>query len=224
MGVDCPVGSLLPWRSAMTGRNVRILASSIRASGRARCGAKRRAIASQRIGARAAGDACPVPRRQTVANASDKRIDTPSLATRCPTSPIPHGRQPAGPSSKRRSWWRPCRSRHDVRFALCANGRAGRPNAGAKRRWRIPRAADNARAVTRRAGCRDRALRPLPGAPYRSPSAAWRRATKRRLSAADGCQLGRSVVWSVGCGVTLRTLTASGVSNRCQVLLGTTTS
>ena len=39
------------------------------------------------------------------------------------------------------------------------------------------------RAVTRPAGCRTAALRwPLPGvSPYRSPSAAWGRATKRRL-------------------------------------------
>ena len=73
--------------------------------------------------------------------------------------------------------------RSDRRCPILAssNARARAPRASAKRRWRMPRAADNARAVTRPAGCRHRALRPLPGAPYRSPSAAWRRATKQSM-------------------------------------------
>ena len=47
---------------------------------------------------------------------------------------------------------------------------------------------------------RGRALQPLPGAPYRSPSAAWRPATKRRLDdARETCRTGpcRSVLASV---------------------------
>ena len=94
----------------------------------------------------------PGRRGSRAAQASDKRRSrTPSkISARCPVSASSNARRVA------------CRS---IRYVPHADMGGGR---------------QHARRDTPPPGSDSRALRPLPGAPYRSPSAAWRRAAKRR--------------------------------------------
>ena len=149
MGVDCPVGSLLPWRSAMTGRSVRILAlvdllpAAVHDAGR-NAGRSR----PKGSGPAAAGDASrttPANRRQCIGQALRHPVARDAIADFARYHTVDSR---PGPSSKRRSWWRPCRSTPRcpiLLFALTAEPRARQGIL--KRRWRMPRAADNARAA-----------------------------------------------------------------------------